>query len=151
MPLAGATILAGDFPTAVTAIDTTANANISATSATEGTPEVGVVFIAPTSGNVLVSLALGARDNGGTNRVFLSTEVYIGPDDTGVKIVSASVALNGCSSAPVNNAGYQYIGRSWLLTGLSQGVTYYAKTVYYVDAGSTGDITSRGITVTPTT
>jgi hypothetical protein len=150
MTVAGAKVLAGDFPPAVTLIDTTAIANISSTSAIPGSPEVGVIFIAATSGAALVNVALGGRDNGSTNRVFLSTEVYVGSDATGVKIVTASVAANGCSSAPINNAGYQYVGRAWLLTGLTAGATYYARTVYYVDAGNTADIVMRGIVVTPT-
>lgn len=147
---AGSKLLAVDFPPAVTLVDTTAIANISSTSAIPGSPEVGVVFTAPTSGAVLINVALGARDNGGTNRVFLSTEVYTGTDATGTKIVTASVGTNGCSSAPVNNAGYQYVGRAWLLEGLPQGVTHYARAVYYVDAGSTADLVMRAITVSPT-
>lgn len=151
MATAGSKVLANDFPTAVASTDTTAIANITSTTAIPGSPEVGVAFIAPTSGQVAIHVAMGGRDNGGTNRIFVSTEVYTGSSAAGTKITSASVSLNGVSTPPINTAGYTYAGRTWLQTGLTAGSTYYARVVYYVDAGTTADLTMRGIVVTPTT
>jgi hypothetical protein len=148
--LPGSMILGNDTPPTVSETDTTANNNISNTSVAAGTPEVGVAFIAPTTGRIVVHIGGGLRDNGGTNRVFLSLEIYTGSDATGTQIVTASVASNGISSCGVS-AGFQYVGRTIFEEGLTAGATYYARTVQYVDAGTTADIASRSITVQPAT
>lgn len=58
--------------------DTTWQLNLSNTSYGPGDPEVGVTFMAPTSGRILLVIGGGGRDNTGNNRVFLGHEIYIG-------------------------------------------------------------------------
>lgn len=144
---AGAKVLAADFPEGKNSASQTANDNISSTSYIAGSPEVGTTFVAPTSGRVLLTVGAGFKD--GTNRVHVSPEVYLGTSSAGSVFLSADVTLRGVGSVSAAT-NYHYRSRTTLLTGLTPGSTYYARTVHKVSGGSTSDITVRDIAVTPT-
>lgn len=146
--LVGAPISATDFPPAVWASDTTANSNISSTSYIAGTPTVSVTFTAPTSGAVLLSVGVAASDNGGTNRVHLSPEVRV-TDVSGAVVLAADVTNRGVGT-PGEASANTHRSRTTLLTGLTAGGTYFARTMHKVSGGTTADISVREIVVTPT-
>lgn len=146
--LVGAPISADDFPPAVWASDTTANANISSTSYIAGTPSVELTFVAPTSGAVLLSVGVAASDNVGDNRVHLSPEVRVGTV-AGAVVLAADVTNRGVG-IPGEAAANVHRSRTTLLTGLTAGTVYYARTMHKVSAGATADISVREISVTPT-
>lgn len=125
--------------------------NFGDTTNTPGSPEVGVTFRAPTSGRVLVIVGGGLRDNAGQNRVFLGPEVYQGPDTRGTKVESGSFH-EFVTSPPEPEA--MFASRATLVTGLTAGETYYARTYYYTlktggTPSATSDIFVREIIVVP--
>lgn len=146
--LVAAPISAADFPPAMWASDATANSNISSTTFIAGTPTVSVTFTAPTSGAVLLSVGVAGSDNGGTNRIHLAPEVRVGTVAGSVAlaadVTSRGVGLPGESAANVHRS------RTTLLTGLTPGTVYFARTMHKVSGGATADIAVREIVVTPT-
>lgn len=143
---AGAKIQAADFPASVTATDSTSLTSISSTSYSAGSPVVSVTFVAPTSGRVLLTVGLGARNSGSSDRVHLAPEVRVGSSGGSV-FLAADVAMRGVGSSAGGSA-YHYRARTTLLDGLTPGQTYYARTMHKVSSGN-GDINARDITVVP--
>lgn len=146
--LVGTPIQAADRPASVWASDATANTNISSTSYIAGTPQVSVTFVAPTSGAVLLSVGVAGADNGGTNRIHLSPEVRV-TDVSGAVVLAADVTNRGVG-LPGEASANTHRSRTTLLTGLTAGTTYFARTIHKVSAGTTADIAVREITVIPT-
>lgn len=146
--LVGAPIAAADRPASVWASDTTQNNNISSTAYIAGTPTVSVTFTAPTSGAVLLSVGVAGADNGGTNRIHLSPEVRVGTV-AGAVVLAADVTERGVG-LPGEASANVHRSRTTLLTGLTPGTVYFARTMHKVSAGNTADIAVREITVVPT-
>lgn len=146
--LVGAPISAADFPVTKWASDATSNANITSTTFIAGTPSVETTFVAPTSGAVLVSVGLGASDNGGTNRVHIAPEVRVG-SVAGAVVLAADVTTRGAGT-PGEASANAHRSRTTLLTGLTPGTTYYARTMHKVSGGTTADIGVREIVIMPT-
>jgi hypothetical protein len=145
--LIGAKVQPADFPAAAWASDTTSIANISSTSFVAGSPVCSTTFAAPTSGAVLLSVGLSARDNGGTNRVHLAPEVRAGTAGGSV-VLAADVTSRGVG-VPGETSAFCYRSRTTLLTGLTAGATYYVQTMHKVSGGSTADLQVRDVTVAP--
>lgn len=155
MPQAGDTIRALDFPQTLTAADLTTILNITTTAWIPGSPGVDVVFIAPTTGRVLISVGGGARSQTGGQRLWMFPEVYEGTDATGTVVQDnpgsgASAQQWGISD---DTDGYQYGGTTSLLSGLTPAATYFCRHVYRVDTATSGtaDITVRNLVVAPAT
>lgn len=149
---AGSRIMAVDTPPAVYTMDTTVLANLSDTSYTPGSPEVGVTFTAPTTGRVLLTIGGGLRNNGSnSDRVALAPQVFEGADATGTEVL-APTAYRGISSEGITTAGdFAYRGRTTLLDGLTAGQQYYARVMYIIfGSNATCDISARDILVAPT-
>lgn len=146
--LVGAPISAADFPQARWASETTSNNNQTSTSYIPGTPSCETTFVAPTSGSVLLSVGGGGSDNSGTNRVHIAPEVRVG-SAAGAVVLAANVSTRGVGF-PGEASAAAYRSRTTLLTGLTPGVTYYARTMHRVSGGSTADIPVREIVVAPT-
>lgn len=142
---AGTTVLAADWPDSVFAQDSTQFTNLTNTTYTPGSPACAVTFVAPTSGRVL--LTVGGRIRG-PDRVFISPQVFEGPDATGQQIITANVILRGVCSY---EAGQPHAwSRMTLLDGLIPGAIYYARTAHRADLGSgAADIFVREIGVRP--
>jgi len=147
MPLVGTVIEAGDFPASVYAADTTSIANLSNASFEAGTPECSVTFVAPTSGMVMVSVGLSARDNGGTNAVHLAPEIRVG-SSAGTVVLSANVIARGVGT-PGEPTSFMYRSRTTIVSGLTGGTAYFARTMHKVSSGSTADLQVRDITIVP--
>lgn len=145
--LVGAKIQAQDFPAPAYASDTTSISNITSTSFIAGSPVNSTTFVAPTSGMVLLSVGLSARDNGGVNRVHLAPEVRVGSAG-GALVLAADVTTRGVGT-PGEAASFIYRSRTTLLTGLTGGTTYYVQTMYKVSGGTTADLQVRDVTVCP--
>lgn len=144
--LVGSVIEAADFPPAVTSTDSTVLGAITSTSYITGSPVVSATFVAPTSGAVLLSVGLAARDTGGTDRVHLSPEVRLGSSG-GAVVLATDVTTRGVGT-PGESLSYVYRSRTTILTGLTAGATYYVQTMHKVSGGS-ADITARDVTVAP--
>jgi hypothetical protein len=146
--LVGAPISAEDFPASAYAADTTSIADISSTTFIAGSPQVSTTFIAPTSGAVLVSVGLSARDNGGSNAVHLAPEIRE-TNVSGSVVLSANVVTHGvgCPGEPTT---FIYRSRTTLVTGLTPGQLYFARTMHKVSSGSSADLQVRDITICPT-
>lgn len=147
MPNAGERVKALDFTAAQTDSDATTLSNISTTAAA-GSPEVSVTFTAPTSGKVQVSLSLRGQDDGAANATYLDLEVYE-TDVNGTQIITTGsvdrrLELRGNTSSTPQNAS-----KTFILTGLTAGQVYFARTMHYASAGSTADVLNRRIDVVP--
>ncbi|ADG88891.1 hypothetical protein [Thermobispora bispora] len=148
--LVGSKIQPEDFPAAVQSFNNTTLNPVSNTSYAAGSPVVAVTFVAPTSGRVLVTVGLGARSTDGGNRVHISPEVYLGTSSSGSLVLSADVTTRGAGT-PAETKDYMYLSRTTLLSGLTPGSTYYARTVHKVSGGgATNYIVARSIVVEPT-
>lgn len=150
--LVGATVRA--FPEAVYVRSTTTVADISSTSFTSGAPFFPIVdttFVASTTGRIMLSVGAGMRDNGGTNRIFVSPEVYEGVDETGTLVLDSAGQGREHALISIDSAGdYVHMSRMTFLDGLTPGATHYARLVHRVTGGSSADITVRDLVVMPT-
>lgn len=135
------------LPAATWVADDTTQTDVSSTSYIAGTPSVETTFVAPPSGAVLLSVGLSARDNGGSNRVHLAPEIRVGTV-AGSVVLSANVVTRGVGT-PGGIANYVYRARTTVLTGLTPGTTYYARTMHKVSGGSSGDVNVRDMTIAP--
>lgn len=146
MPDAGQISRAVDWPAEVEAIDGTTITGISGTNWQPGSPEVVVSFVAPTSGRVRVTAWMHGDVNTGPY-IILSFEAstdqaFTAPFKTGSFDDAARVSVSSQESA----AG------SRLVSGLSPGQTYWARTVHRTSSGSDdADIGRRSIHVRPAT
>lgn len=143
----GATIRSQDFPPAEWASEATAQIDITSTSFVAGSPSCEMTFVAPTSGEVLIFVGGGVRDSAG-NRVHIAPEVRVGTVAGAVQL-AADVTTRGIGSS-TTSTNYEYYSRITLLTGLTAGTTYYARTMQKVSGGTTGDIAIRDIGIIPT-
>jgi len=150
----GLIITADDFPPAVSDADDVGIFNFSNTDYQPGPTEVGVVFTAPTSGRVRLTIGGGLRDSGTTDRVFLSPQLFEGTDATGVEVFAPSVTFRGFGSSAANRE-MQYSSRTSLVEGLTPGSTYYVRCMHTAVPPGSGtpdgqtDIGSREIVVVP--
>lgn len=145
----GTTVLALDFPPTVKATDSTSIANITTTSYTAGSPEVGVAFMAPTTGRVKLIVSGIGRDNTADERLFVSPQVFTGTDNTGTVVLSPSVRSAMSTIGEASN--YHVHDRATVLDGLDAGSTYYARVMYRVSGGTSVDCIYRGLIVVPLT
>lgn len=120
-----------------------------------GTPEVGIAFIAPTSGSVMVIVGGGVRDSDGTNRVFLRPEVYLGTSAAGGSLTQVlSGSFREFASTPPETQTV-YGSRASILTDLFPGEVYYARVTHYAvnpsggAVSATNDVFCREIVVVP--
>lgn len=147
-------VKAWDSPPSVSNYDDTILANVTTSAYFQGVPEVGVTFVAPTSGRVAITVGGGLRDNGSiASRIFLAPQVFTENSD-GTEVLSPSVGPRGVSSLH-EATDFMYISRTSLLTGLTAGNVYYARVMYSMStqpvspATPTADIASREIAVGP--
>ena len=145
---AGAPITAAEYPRAVTVRNTDSQVNITSTSYTPGDPVVSLTFVAPTSGQVLVTVGGGFRDNSSSNaRVHLAPMIRLG-GPTGAIAVNPDVASNGAGGVG-ETRDYEYFSRTSLVSGLIPGATYYAELQHKASVAGGGDLTERDMTVVP--
>lgn len=151
---AGSTVNALDTPPTVFAQDITTISNLSNTTYSELTPEVGVTFVAPTTGRVTISIGGSLRNNAAnSDRVALAPQVYLGSNSSGTEVLAPSVFRGVCTDGIPTAGDYCTYGHTTLLTGLTPGSTYYARVmaIKFGSAGSTVDIAMRDIHVAPAT
>ena len=145
--LVAATIKAADFPAAKWAQDSTAQANITSTTFVAGSPDITLTFVASTSGQALLTVGGGMRDNSATNRVHYAPQVRQ-DNGAGSIVVAADVGSRGVGSSS-NSVDYQYYSRTTLLTGLTAGRTYHVQGLHKVSGGTTADLGVRDLLVAP--
>lgn len=141
-----------DMPPSVSDEDWTVIANLTSTSyvaSQSGVPEVGVAFIAPTSGQALLILGAGLRNNAATSdRAVVTYRLYEDSASGNQTVLAAADnAIISCGTA--SSQEYQYMCTYDLLQGLTPGRQYYAQVAYRCTGGSTADIASRSITIIP--
>ncbi|MEU8055719.1 hypothetical protein [Microbispora bryophytorum] len=141
-----------DTPSSAWNFDDTILTQISSAAYTEGVPEVGVTFMAPTSGRVVITIGGGLRDNGSNaTRIFMAPQVFLGTDSSGTEILAPTVGQYGIGSAG-EQAEFMYYSRTANLTGLTAGRVYYARVMYQTSntpASPSADIACREIGVAP--
>lgn len=138
-----------DFPPSQTVTDDTTLTNLSVTSYTAGTPEVGVYFVAPTTGRVRLTIGGGSRDNNGTDRVFISPQIFL-ENALGTEFLAPTVDRGYGSDE--SSTEFQYGSRVTLVEGLTPGKIYYARVMYTISGTApldSADIASRDVTVIP--
>lgn len=147
--LVGSEIQEADFPATVWDNDETVIANVTATTFQNGSPEVSVTFIAPTSGKVLIYNGGGLRNNSGADQMFIDSEIRE-TDGSGSVVKASSVTGEGTLSCADESLGFEYKTRAYVASGLTPGNTYFARIQYRTTAGSgTADLTARSVVVQP--
>jgi hypothetical protein len=120
--------------------------NISSTSYVAGSPECAVLFTAPPSGRVKISVSASMKTPSSGELIFVSFEVRIGSTG-GTTIVSATdgacIAAQGSGQIFIN-------GFSKLVGSLDPGETYAARTMHRVNGGTDGSLFHRIIIAEPT-
>lgn len=117
-----------------------------------GGTTVGVAFVAPASGKVMVHYTAAMLQNINTFVTIVSFEMKTGGTVGSGTLVGA--AANGdralvCGRAVNSGAVAQLSAGNWALyTGLTPGATYNVRMLHVVDGGS-GTITYRQISVQP--
>lgn len=151
MIVAGASVYGRDFPPSVSDQDWTTFSNINSTTYTAGTPEVGVNFIAPTSGRVFIAIGAGIRNNSAANADRGVVNYILYEDSSDGVVVAAANANNGVvSNGTALAEEFRYMGGFSMQEGLTPGKNYYAQVVHRSTIPSaTVDITARDITVIP--
>lgn len=149
MPLAGQRIKALDFTAAVGATDSTLHSNIG-TTPVAGSPELSVVFTAPSSGKVLITVGGSIGDDTGSNTIgIIDYEVRLGTNNSGLLIHGTGSLHRRCNIAAGDIAGQtQELGRASLITGLTPGASYFVRTMHYSYTG-TPDLYARQLVVQP--
>jgi hypothetical protein len=154
--LGGTRILAMDYTPVVAAYDGTAISNITSLVYIAGTPEVGVTFMAPTTGRVMVTIGGGVRNNAANgDRVFIAPQIFLGTSSAGTEILAPTSPQFGISSGGGFAVdGFQYLSRTSLVAGLVPGSTYYVRTMHCQvnnigAASGTSDLQSRSLVVAP--
>lgn len=143
MALAGQIIRALDFPPAVDVLETTTIADISSTTYAAGATQCSTTFTANTAGKALFNV-WSRMQGDGTFRVFLSIELR--ENNVSGAIIKAPVDTEAVQGSTVGIVSYAL---SILQTGLTPGGTYFIRTMHKVAGGTTSDIFTRRITVTP--
>lgn len=149
MPFAGQRIKALDFTPAVGAESTVPHLNIGTTPVV-GSPEVGVVFTAPTSGKALVTIGASIGDDSGANTIgIIDYQLYLGTNASGTLVLGTGSLNRRCNIAAGDTAGQtQEMSRTSLVTGLTPGASYYVRTMHYSYTG-TPDLFARQLAVQP--
>jgi hypothetical protein len=120
-------------------------ANIASTAYAPGSPECGITFVAPPSGEVVVQVA-GNVAGTSSNRTALSFEIR--EINSGGQVVVAADDYNGILSD--NAAGGRKGGPLVPVVGLVPYGVYYARTMHRVfGASGSGTVYDRRITVVP--
>lgn len=139
-----------DFPPSGYDQEWTSILNITATTATVGSPEVGVSMVAPSSGKAFVSVSAGIRNNAATNERAVVTYRILEDDSNGAEVQAADDLLGVKSCGIAQSQEYQYHGNSSLVTGLTPGRLYYFQVVHRsLNGAGTADISARNILVFP--
>lgn len=147
MTAAGDFILAADFPETRSASSSADELAFNNTSYQQGSTVVGIDFIAPTSGRVMVHWSAQFEPNT-ANRVRVGTAVYEGGVIGSGTVVSAASDDDSLISPDVANQDTG-IGRGRFVSGLTAGDTYNAVIEFKMDTAGNGDIFARKITVIP--
>ncbi len=145
----GAKVKDDDFPPTVWANDNTDFNNVTATTFQNGTPEVSVTFIAPTSGRVLVINGGGCRNNTGADQIFIDSEIRV-TNSAGAVVVASSVTGEGTLSCADESLAHEYKSRAYVVTGLTPGQQYFGRLQYRSSTGAgTADVSARSLIVQP--
>ncbi len=150
MPLAGQRIKALDFQPMVEASSTATLTNIT-TPLAVGTPEVGVVFTAPTSGKALITIGASFADDTGADNVgILDSKLFLGTNGSGTLVLSTGDLRRRLILQPGNVANQsQEASRTFPVTGLTAGASYYVQLLHQSWAGATLDIYARQVVAQP--
>ena len=147
----GSMIQGQDFPASVYDSDDVGIFNITNDTYIPGDSEVGVRFVAPSSGRVRITVGGGTRDNNAVDRVFISPQILYA--DRPAEFLAPSVTFLGLGGSPANTE-MKYGSRSGLVEGLTPGETYYARVMFTCAAGGStpagqADVGAREIIVIP--
>jgi hypothetical protein len=147
VPTAGQRVLAADFTATAYDESSTEQTNIGSSYAT-GSPEVGITFTAPTSGKVLVVLAMRSRDNGASSTVVLDFRLY--EDDSGGSLILDEGATTRRMEVDHDNdSRTAALSKSYLVQGLTGGQAYYAQCRHFASPSGSADLIYRAITALP--
>ena len=146
----GSPILAADSMEHVSVADPTEQANVTSTSFVPWDPEITTLFIAPTSGRVLVLIRAGFdEDAGETERGVVAPQIRKS-DRNGPIHQDAGISANSCSSSSYEAPLFQYVSRLTVVEGLQPGHIYWAQVMVLVSGGSNVDISNAQLHIIPT-
>lgn len=130
--------------------DLNAQSNFINTAAALGAPEVGATFVAPPSGEVLVTVGGVAVQSAVGNNTYLSFSVRTGGDwADGATVVGFDYRRGiGAGRAVVSGGSTETDGvNKSPVAGLDPGATYIARTGHWVTPAGTGTVHARYIEI----
>jgi len=145
VPLSGALIQAAPDPVTVAETSVLLPAN---TTAANGTPVAGVVFVAPPSGKVEVTYHFDF-DKLTAAAIFIGVRIRAGVTIGSGTLVDGGETGDGPNASRarlISLSGRIAAGSGFVTTGLTPGTSYNACSYHYVTTGA-GRIEFRGITV----
>lgn len=131
----------------VTVVDATARTTTSTsfTATISGsTPEMGVAFVAPTSGKVMIIWTAGMANGSSPNIAQISPQVRAGSTiNSGTIVLAADAARSTLTITSSRHAGV------YILTGLTPGASYNAVMTHRSFSAGTSSFDGRELTVVP--
>lgn len=131
----------------VTVVDATARTTTSITftaTISGATPEMGVAFVAPTSGKVLIIWTAGMSNSSPPNISQISPQVRQGAVvNTGTVVLAADAARSTLTTTSSRHAG------NYVLTGLTPGASYNVTMTHRSFNAGTSSFDNRELTVVP--
>lgn len=121
------------------------------TTLTGGTSPVFTTFVAPTSGKVDIHWSAGlAITTGAPGAVLAAPQIREGTSATSGTIFLAVADNLAIQNTHDNNADEIQVGRSYLVSGLTPGLTYNVALAYRVISGAdTGTISRKAVSAHP--
>ena len=142
-----------DSPTAVTVqAEELSVFSFTNTAAQAGTAVCGLTFVAPPSGKVVVTVSGNISSGQDGNAAILSYEVRTGSTiGSGTVVLGPDYRRAVHSSRAVNTGAVASIGASHarLLSGLTSGATYNARTMHWINPGGGGTVDARALLIQP--
>lgn len=135
----------------VHATDATTIGGITSTSWAQGTPVVSIVFVAPPSGRVFITVSGSIAQTANGNETRLSYELLTGAVVGSGTTVAGPSTLRGimCGRA-VNSGAAAVLSASYRrpVSGLTPGASYNLRTMHSV-SGGTGTVENRELVMEP--
>jgi hypothetical protein len=146
--LAGTTVYAADTPPALNStVDPTfslTNTSYATTSTGGSYSDCAAVFIAPTTGRVLVHMAARMNNTTATSGTMVCTETREG------SVVGSGNIVDAVGDRGPSNYGTEFarVGAAHFISGLNAGQTYNIRMLHKVTANG-GNVALRELTVVP--
>lgn len=146
---AGSPILAMDSEEHATVADNTEQVNVSSTDFIAWDPEITTLFVAPTSGRVVVLISCRFDEDGANSNRGVAAPQIRKSDRNGPVHQDAGISANSCSSSSHEAPLFQSVCRMTVVDGLIPGHIYWAQVMILVNGGASIDMNNGTLNIMP--